>query len=123
MHRDVRMYLDDMLESAQFIKQYLTGFPTLSAYTANRMARDAVERRLAIIGEALNKANKINQALLISDKAKIIGLRHILVHDYDKAVPDRIWVLCHAPLDKLIIELENILGDFSLDDSSEAISD
>ena len=52
---------------------------------------DAVERRLAIIGEALWKIDKINPHNNITDKRKIIGLRHILTHDYDLVSPDIIW--------------------------------
>ena len=52
---------------------------------------DAVKRRLAIIGEALWKINKIDPENNITERRKIIGLRHILTHDYDLVSPDVIW--------------------------------
>ena len=52
---------------------------------------DAVKRRLAIIGEALCKINKIDPENNITERRKIIGLRHILTHDYDLVSPDVIW--------------------------------
>ena len=70
---------------------------------------DAVERRLAIIGEALWKIDKINPDNNITDKRKIIGLRHILTHDYDLVSPDLIWKILSNNLSLLKKKVEEIL--------------
>ncbi len=49
----------------------------------NFLVADAVERRLAIVGEALSKATKLNSDIIVSHQKKIIALRHIIIHDYD----------------------------------------
>jgi len=66
---------------------------------------DSVERRLAIIGEALYKADRIAPLLNISDKKKIIGLRHILIHDYDLIDDSTIWMIVQKNLPVLKREL------------------
>jgi uncharacterized protein with HEPN domain len=54
---------------------------------------DALCRRFAIIGEALYQGNKINENLSITDKNKIISLRHIIVHDYDVVRAQDLWAI------------------------------
>lgn len=72
---------------------------------------DAVERRLAIIGEAMYKVNKINKQIQISNKTKIISLRHILVHDYDLIEDATIWNIVHYHLPVLEAEVTHLLKE------------
>lgn len=109
MQPEIATLLEDVLESGMRIKQHISNCHTLSAFAGNVMLVDAVERRLSIIGEALYKANKYDYTLAITDMTKIIGLRHVLVHEYDRLENDRIWLLCHAPLDLLLEEVKLLL--------------
>lgn len=61
------------------------------------------------IGEALFKANKINELSDISDIKRIIGLRHILVHDYDLIDDATIWRIIQNNLPVLKSELKKIM--------------
>lgn len=70
----------------------------------------SVERALSIIGEALSQADKLDKNLPISNKAQIIGLRHILVHDYDRIEPERLYVILKKHLSLLKTEVENHLN-------------
>jgi uncharacterized protein with HEPN domain len=70
----------------------------------------SVERALSIIGEALSQADKLDKGLLITSKQQIIGLRHILVHDYDKIDAQRLLVILNRHLPLLKEEIENILN-------------
>lgn len=108
MQPEVIPLMEDILESATIIKQYISKCQKLSAFVSDMMLVDAVERRLSIIGEALFKANKYDKSLPITDKARIIGLRHILVHEYDRLERNRIWLLCHAPPDVLMEEVQQL---------------
>jgi uncharacterized protein with HEPN domain len=71
----------------------------------------SVERALSIIGEALSKADKLNKDLPVSNKKQIIGLRHILIHDYDKIEAPRLIIILHKHLSILKQEVEAILAD------------
>ncbi|HZI68998.1 MAG TPA: DUF86 domain-containing protein [Hanamia sp.] len=82
---------------------------TFSQFTSNLMLIDAVERRLSIVGEALWKLSKLNKDVKVTDQKKIIGLRHILVHDYDLIDDASIWKIVNNNLDILKEEIKKYL--------------
>src|SRR5436309_15338870 len=81
--RDVRMYLTDILESADRILR-LTSGKTLEQYLADENLRLIVERSFEIIGEALRKAIDMDPALqqTIPYARRIIDFRNVLIHAY-----------------------------------------
>jgi len=64
---------------------------------------------IAIIGEALYKANNIERKLAITNLSKIIATRHIVVHDYNIVDPARMLIIIQNHLPLLKEEAENIL--------------
>ena len=106
MNHDYAKYLQDILDSIKMIEFHLTGINSFTDYTSNYTVIDAVERRLAIIGEALWKASKLNNNILVTDQNKIIGLRHILVHDYDLIDDASIWKIVQNNLKTLKEEIQ-----------------
>ncbi|MEP6583536.1 MAG: HepT-like ribonuclease domain-containing protein [Ginsengibacter sp.] len=109
MNPDHKKFVQDILYSISMIESHLTGVKSFKDYTSNYTIIDAVERRLAIIGEALWKANKLNKEILVTDQNKIIGLRHILVHDYDLIDDASIWKIVHSNLKVLKEEIQKYL--------------
>ena len=109
MNPEVFKYIGDILDSIDMINSHLTGIKSFSEYESNFMLIDAIERRLAIIGEGLWKLTKLNKAIQVTDQKKIIGLRHILVHDYDLIDDATIWKITQNNLDILKEELQNYL--------------
>ena len=73
MNRDSKKYIQDILNSIEMIEFHLAEIKSFADYASNYTIIDAVERRLAIIGEALWKANKLNKNILVTDQKKIIG--------------------------------------------------
>jgi len=55
--------------------------------------------------------NKINTELEFTDKAKIIGLRHILTHDYDLVSPEIIWKILQNNIPVLKEEIEKTFNN------------
>ena len=97
MNPESSKYIGDILDSIDSINSYVSEIKTFSEYASNFMMIDAVERRLAIIGEALWKVSKLNKNIKVTDQRKIIGLRHILVHDYDLIDDASIWKIIQTP--------------------------
>ena len=93
MKHSVEKYLEDIRLSISDIEAYTAQLKFIWELQNNRMLFDALCRRFAVIGEALYQANKIDATLAISEKAKIIGLRHLIVHDYDKVRPENLWII------------------------------
>ena len=82
MHRDFRLYLDDISESIQQIRIYLAD-QNEAAFIKDRKTQDAVIRNLEIIGEAAGKLpEQIQKGEPEIDWRKITGLRNILIHEY-----------------------------------------
>ena len=84
MNPDILKYLEDDIKlSIEAIERYTADLATLVDFENDEETIDSVERRLAIIGEALFKVNKLDPNPPVSDKSKITKLLHILVHEYD----------------------------------------
>jgi uncharacterized protein with HEPN domain len=109
MNLEIKKLLQDVFNSIILIESHLQNAAILADYTNNDLIIDAVERRLAIIGEALWKADKKDAALPISNKKRIISLRHILVHDYDLVEDSIVWIICKKQLPILKTEIQSIL--------------
>jgi uncharacterized protein with HEPN domain len=106
MNPESLKYIGDILDSIEMIKFHLAAIKSFSEYTSNLTVIDAVERRLSIIGEAFWKITKLDQEIKVTDQKKIIGLRHILIHDYDLIDDGTIWKIVQNNLDKLKEELQ-----------------
>lgn len=102
-------YLFDIMDSVEIIEKHVLNIKSFSEYENDLKTIDAVERRLSIIGEALNKAIKINPQLDISSKKEIIGLRHLLIHNYDSTDDATIWTIVQRHLPRLKVEVELLL--------------
>ncbi len=92
MEKTVKKYFEDMKEACQYIEEDLRG-QSLEDYLKNRPLRQTVERNLEIIGEAVNKASKIDPAVRenLPEAGKLIGLRNRLIHGYDSIIHPQIF--------------------------------
>jgi uncharacterized protein with HEPN domain len=81
---ETRQRLLDALRSCRAIGRYTAGLD-LAAYERADIVRDAVERRVGIIGEALNRAESVDPALAeqLPELRQIVGLRNRVIHCYD----------------------------------------
>lgn len=86
--------------SIDVIEFHIKSIHTFADYENNITITDAVERRLAVIGEAMNQINKKDKTILITNKSRIINLRHILIHEYDLIEDATIWniIFNHLPI-------------------------
>jgi uncharacterized protein with HEPN domain len=66
---------------------------------------------LEIIGEALGKALKMDDTLIINDSRKIINTRNKIIHGYDEVEDAVIWSIIKRHLPILKAEIENLLGE------------
>jgi uncharacterized protein with HEPN domain len=108
MDQEVKKLLYDIRESILSIEEYLKGTDDIKSYKANKMLRRAVEREVEIIGEALNRINKVDPGIDISGKRQIIGMRNRVIHAYDSVDDEIVWgaIKRHLPgLKKDVTEL------------------
>jgi uncharacterized protein with HEPN domain len=112
MKHSLPKYLEDIRLSIGDIENYVVNIGSATAIEQNQLLLDALCRRFSIIGEALYKANKTTPDLLITDKNKIIALRHIIIHDYDIVSASDLWLIIINKLPILKKEVEDILKSF-----------
>ena len=107
----LKKYLADISESILSIEAYLGEKRNFNLYVKNKMLRRAVEREFEIIGEAMNKLDRLNPDLPISSKKQIIALRNRVIHSYDKIDDVIIWgvVVRHLPILKK--EIKHLLEE------------
>ncbi len=110
MKHSTGKYLNDVLISIDRIKGYIADIE-FEQYKKDDGLKDAVERRLSIIGEALFQIYRTGEELKVSYNRNIIALRHILVHDYDIVEDEVIWDIITIHLSILKKEVEIILED------------
>lgn len=112
MKHDLPKYLEDVRLSIEDINKYISSVLSAEELEKNQLLIDALCRRFAIIGEAIAQADKIDPNISITDKKKIMGLRHIIVHDYDTVKPKDLWSIIKFNLPVLKFEIEELLKRF-----------
>ena len=110
-NRDTLLLLDDMLQSAQKIKQYTKGFDYEEFLTDDKTI-DAVVRNFEIIGEAANRMDPDfrDQNPAIEWK-RIRGFRNRIVHDYFGTDYEIVWNIIETYLDELTNNLDTIIKE------------
>jgi len=102
--------LEHMLEAMDNVNEFTKGV-TYEELVGNKILCHAVVHNIQIVGEAAYKLTKefcaAHPEVLWKD---IIGLRHVLVHDYYRIDLPELWIIIHEelpPLRKQIVEMIN----------------
>ena len=105
-------FLFDALEACKHVREFTKGV-TFDQYKVNELLKSAVERKLEIIGEALNRIKHRDQShlLKIREWRDIIAFRNKLAHCYDHINPTLVWSIVVDDLDSLIQDLEAALEE------------
>ena len=77
-----KKYLSDILRSIELIEQFTNSIQDYNDYLSDLKTQSAVERQLGIIGEAVNKFDKLFPDLPLNNAKKIVGFRNRLIHTY-----------------------------------------
>ena len=109
MNVEIKKYLFDISESIDSIEKYLGDKRDFSVYLANKMLRRAVEREFEIIGEAMNRIERLDPKIKISSKKQIINMRNRVIHGYDKIDDEIVWGIIMRYLPGLKNEIISLL--------------
>lgn len=114
MKRQVRVYLDDIIESVERIGEYVSGL-TKEEFYENELVQDSVVRRLEIIGEAVkNMPAELKKKYSEINWRRLSGARDIYAHAYFKVNQRLVWKTITDELPDLkeqIMKVRNDLKD------------
>ena len=109
MKPEIKKFLYDILESSNSIFTYLGEKRDFNVYESNKQLRRAVEREFEIIGEAVSKILKIQKDFPINNAKRIVSLRNLVIHGYDKVDNVIIWGIISKDLPELKKEVEKLI--------------
>jgi uncharacterized protein with HEPN domain len=99
-----------ILESIIEIENY-TSKATFETFQENSMMRFASVKQIEIIGEAANFISEETKATFTDIQwRQIIGLRHILVHEYFGIDSNLIWQIIAKDIPILKMEIQKVLS-------------
>lgn len=99
--------MSDVLNSIEHILSFTSDLKSFDQYKSNFLIKGAVERHLAIIGEAINKFSKMSEGNDLSNSKQIVSLRNRLIHSYDNVDDRIIWTIIKRHLVPLKEEIQN----------------
>ena len=105
--------MQDILDSINELEGYFVDYTMkFEVFEKDFLRRSAVERKVEIMGEAINRILKIDQSFNLPNAKEIINTRNRVIHGYDSVTPEFLWglILLHIPKLKKDVEqiLENI---------------
>lgn len=105
-------YYVDILLAIGDIEDFLAQgrVSSLREYRGHAMVRSAVERKLGIIGEAVNHIRRLDPAHPIPEADRIVAFRNRLIHSYDAIDDHFVWPIIQDHLPVLKEVIRRILG-------------
>lgn len=108
--RDLRLYLTDILESIELIREYTSGLDA-HAFEQDKLVQDAVDRRLEIIAEA---TKHIPLDMRVGSEhipwRSILAMRNVMVHEYFGVERVLVWRTITDDLNELERAVSDMLG-------------
>jgi uncharacterized protein with HEPN domain len=108
--RDPRERLRDMFEAIEHIERYAS--QGRDTFERDELIQNWIVRHLQIIGEAARATpQEVWERATNVPWSKIIGMRHILVHDYFQIDTDIVWDVVEQDLAGLKQALRGLLDE------------
>lgn len=114
--KDDRSYVRDILHFCGAARRAIEGM-TRERFESEETIQLAAQKAVENVGEAANRLTAAFKAAHDSPEwAKMIGMRHRLVHDYGDVDRDILWSVIRNELPRLVEVLSPVLDDPGNDD-------
>lgn len=101
MDEYIPIYLTDVKIAIEELESYFNDYPMrYDIFVKDFLRRSAVERKVEIMGEAINRILKIDKDFPLPNAREIINTRNRIIHGYDSVQPEFLWALVvrHIPI-------------------------
>ncbi|MDR0864823.1 MAG: DUF86 domain-containing protein [Candidatus Symbiothrix sp.] len=105
----VSKYLFDIDNSISLIEEFMAEIKDFTAFQKDKKTQSAVERQLAIIGEAVNKLRQEETKIILSNTDQIVNFRNRIIHSYDNIDVSIVWAIIKRHLPVLKQEIDELL--------------
>lgn len=113
---EVLTYLQDVLDAINDMQSCFIGFPNrFDLFEKDIMRKCVVERKVEIMGEAINRIKKIDSSVVIPNARAIIDTRNRIIHAYDNVQPGFLWGLVIRHIPELKKDIERIISEYEAD--------
>lgn len=104
-------YLLDIQQAIADIELFFMDVKSFTQYQENKLLKAAVERKLLIIGEAVNKFRFLEPDYRVENAERIYGLRNRLAHAYDSIDDNTIYAIVINHLPGLKSEITQLVNE------------
>lgn len=110
---EVLAYLQDVLDAISDVESCFADFPNrYDLFEKDMMRKCVVERKVEIMGEAINRIRKSDPSVIIPNARAIIDTRNRIIHSYDNVVPEFLWSLLTRHIPELKKDIERIIVEY-----------
>ena len=104
-------YLFDIQRAIALIEAFVLDTATFAEYRADLKTRSAVERQLAIVGEAVNHLRRVEPEAKLPNTKLMVDFRNRLIHSYDNVNEAIVWAIIHNHLPALKADVAQKLAE------------
>ncbi|MBD5249835.1 MAG: DUF86 domain-containing protein [Bacteroides sp.] len=109
----VLVWLQDVLDAINDLHICFENFPRrYDMFEKDMMRKCVVERKVEIMGEAINRIRKIDASVEIPNARAIIDTRNRIIHAYDNVQPEFLWSLVIRHIPELKNDIVKILAEY-----------
>ena len=105
-----KKYLSDIQYAISLIEIFMQNTENYSDFEMDLKTQSAVERKLGIIGEAVNKFRHEEINEILTHTKEIVNFRNRIIHSYDNIDNTIVWTIIKSHLPVLKEEIETILN-------------
>lgn len=110
---EVLAYLQYVLDAISDVESCFADFPNrYDLFEKDMMRKCVVERKVEIMGEAINRIRKSDPSVIIPNARAIIDTRNRIIHSYDNVVPEFLWSLLTRHIPELKKDIERIIVEY-----------
>jgi uncharacterized protein with HEPN domain len=113
MENRIKKLLYDISIAIEDIENFLGQERNFENYVNNKLLKASVERKIEIIGEAINRLLKLSPEIEIKNARRIVDTRNKIIHGYDEVEDTYIWAIIINYLPTLKSEIEKLSGSES----------